>query len=232
MSARYTAVSAGPTTARSRPVSSLTAKFKVRRQIYDADNRDNDELPDDPIETSTETLSEPRILFKSSAQPFSIATTPSTAPVVTTSPERQVSAPPLVTTTVPAPFVIPETALWKAPSSSEATSAGVSREASSTSYSYRGYLGFPKFNEIDKEEEERHYQQRLYLERLSVLLHSTKAPVVRRCVKLDQLISDIKSLVFSVSRAPETEPKPAPRARILEKMNIDQWLQVSSEPGH
>lgn len=54
------------------------------------------------------------------------------------------------------------------------------------------------FDDLD-EEEEHIYEKILYRDRLSVLLYFTEAPVARRCVKLEQLIADIKSLGFSVS---------------------------------
>lgn len=43
---------------------------------------------------------------------------------------------------------------------------------------------------------------------------------------------DIKSLSFSVSVKTTIKPPPAARARILGKMEIKQWLQVSGELSH
>lgn len=87
----------------------------------DEENLDTAELPDDLMETSAETLSDPQAADKSPAQ----RTTGSTA--------------------LPA---VPEQALVTAPSSSRVTSAVFSKEPST---SYRGYIGFPAFDELDEE---------------------------------------------------------------------------------
>lgn len=53
----------------------------------------------------------------------------------------------------------------------------------------------------------------------------------RQNVKLEQLISDIEVLGFRGSSKKSVEQKPAVPARVTEEMGIEQWLQVSGEPG-
>lgn len=85
------------------------------------------------MDTFTETLAEPRAQAVTSALP------------TRTKPASTVAAP-----VAPAAPVVPEAAPWVATSSSGVLFAAVSREPSS---SYRGYSGFPNFDDVDEEEE-------------------------------------------------------------------------------
>lgn len=64
-----------------------------------------------------------------------------------------------------------------------------------------------------------------------MLHYSAEAPVERHNVKLEHLNADIESLGFTVRGKQSVEHKPAAPARVSEEMKIQQWLQVSGEPG-
>lgn len=115
-------------------------------------------------------------------------------------------------------------------STSGAMSGVVSREAS-TSWSYSATTRALKFEDIDEDMEQRRYEHQLYRDRLSTLLYSADAPVDRHSVKLESLIADIESLGFTVSGKQSVGSKPIVLERVMGEMGIEQWLQVSGEPG-